>query len=532
MPAHQELASAAERPPQRAAGGVVATWVRLLVITLVGVAQAPILFRHIPADELGVWYLFFALATFVNLSDLGLPSTFQRAASYLWGRQRSGVSEQAPGVPSIYRAASLPELYASALLATAGLAMAFAAAVFPAALLYFRHALPRGSIQSHLLVPLLVFLLGVVLNAVAAIPGACLSGCGRVALDNWVRTAANLLGFGLICLLVPVHRSLNVLCAIYVIQGLTALVVSHLAINLTLGTGRWRELRLDLPLVRSMYRESFPIFVSRIGGWLTVESTLLIAGYVLGSERIADLGVLRQMVAIGASITAAIPLAVSPQVAAAHAAGDEEQVRSLYLATLRYALVVNVLWTVGLLVWGPVVIGVLVGAEHFLGYGVLVPLALGSLLELHGITHAFFVWNVGKWPFAPYVLAGGLLNLLLASLGCATHGFVGLAWGTITAQALTVWWVQAWFALQQLGVSLRSYLAGTVVRVGLYGATLAAAGVGIHWFVSTRFPLLAAAAGGIVGTTLVSGLLAWLVVLTEGDRAYFLRLLRIRPSTR
>ena len=57
--------------PKHAAGGVVATWVRLVAVTVIGLLQAPILFSKIPPAELGVWYLFFAVATFINLSDLG-----------------------------------------------------------------------------------------------------------------------------------------------------------------------------------------------------------------------------------------------------------------------------------------------------------------------------------------------------------------------------------------------------------------------------------------------------------------------------
>ena len=100
-----------------AAGGVVATWVRLGVITVIGVVQAPILFGRVPPAELGVWYLFFAVATFIGLSDLGLPATFGRAVAFLAGRETSGGGEQ---IPPLYRTVSLPELYASALASTAG----------------------------------------------------------------------------------------------------------------------------------------------------------------------------------------------------------------------------------------------------------------------------------------------------------------------------------------------------------------------------------------------------------------------------
>jgi len=178
------------REGRRAGGGVVASWVRLAAVTLVGVLQMPLLFRHLPPAELGVWYLLFAIAVFVNLSDLGLPSAFGRAVSYLWGREQ--VTGGTPAdVPGTYRSTPLPVLYASAFVATALLSVAFALVALPAALLYFGQTFTPAAVPAALIPSLLLFLGGVVLNMVAAIPGACLSGYGDVAWDSATRTATS-----------------------------------------------------------------------------------------------------------------------------------------------------------------------------------------------------------------------------------------------------------------------------------------------------------------------------------------------------
>jgi O-antigen/teichoic acid export membrane protein len=450
------------------------------------------------------------------------------------GREEPGT------VPATYRTASLPELYGSAFVATLLLAVAFAAATFPAALFYFSRTVPSAPAPGTLAPALGMFLLGAVLNMVAAIPSACLSGFGHVALDSLARTGASLVGFGLLVVLVPVYRTLDVLCAIYLVQGTVALGGSHFLLTRLRRETRMRAMRLGLPLVRSMYRESASIFVSRLGGWLTQESTLLIAGWVLGSPRIADFAFLRQVVAMGASVTTAIPMAISPHVAAAHSAGDGARVRGLYLAALRYSLVLGVLWTIGLLLWAPNVVGLLVGKEHFLGYSVLVPLAMGCLLELHATTHGFFVWNLGRWPFAPHVVAGGILSVTLASLGCAFFGFEGLAWGSMVAQAATMYWVQVAHALRQFAISFRVYLAETVAPLLGYGLALAISATAVKasmaQFLSSeagtggeaRVANAAYVLAGICATTLLAAVLAWMLILTREDRTYFLRLARLR----
>ncbi len=524
-----------DRSQKRAGGGVVATWTKLLVLSLVGVAQAPILFKHVPAAELGVWYLLFTIATFVSLSDLGLPSTFARAVSFLWGRQLAGPdTPPAAAIPDIYHRVTLAQLYASAFIGALVLSFAFTLVVIPGALLYFGAGLSGGPPTMSLVVPLATFLVGVVCNQAAAIPAACLSGFGDVPLESAVRTATALIGFTLVCLLVPARGNLVVLTVIFMAQGVVALVASHVVLSRRHPIGRLRDMRADLALIRSMLKESASFFVSRVGVWLTGESTLLIAGHFLGSHRIADFALLRQIVAAGGGLTIAIPTAVSPHVAAAFSAGNRAKVHSLSLATMRYSLIVNVLWSVGALLWAPDVLSLLVGPGHVLGYGVLVPVMVGSLLELHGATHAFLMFAFGRWPLAPYIAAAGALNIAFGWVGCATWGFAGLAWGAMAAQAVTLYWVQPMYSLRYVGVTVRSYLKNTLGPGLAYALVLVSTGYGVLTLRSVfgagsggaRFDRLAFTSTGIAVTSLCGAILAWVIVLTKDDRSYFLRLLR------
>ena len=410
----------------------------------------------------------------------------------------------------------------------------------PASLVYFGAVLPAGPLQASLVGPLLVFLAGVVLNLLAAIPGACLSGFGDVAWDAVTRSIASIVGFVLVWVLVPSHPRLGVLCAAFALQGALALLLSHLALSRRHRIGSLREVRPRAAVVRGMYRESAPLFASRIGIWLTAESTLLIGGYFMGSERIADYALLRQLVSVGVSVTVAIPNAVSPHTSAAYAAGDHAKVRSMFLATLRYGTIVSVLWTVGVLLWAPSVITLLVGAEHFPGRGVLAALALGTFLELFAGLHASFAWNTGKWPFTPFIIGGGLLNIVLASVGCASFGFAGLAWGTVIAQGTTVQWFQVLYAVRASAMGIGAYLRLLVRPAAAYTAAIVVSAAGVKLAIDRVHPPLfdlgasariAAAAwllGGVVATSAIAAVLAWSLALTRDDRSYFKRIARLR----
>lgn len=522
---------------KRVAGGVAATWIRLTIVTLTTLLQTPILFRHIPPAELGIWYLFFTIATFINLSDLGLPSSFSRAVSYIWGRNRSKFDSMPEEIPSAYHNIILGDLYVSALLAIFSMAFFFCLLVLPAALLYFSRALDITAIPSGINRPLFLFFLGVVFNLAASIPNVAISGMGDVSWDNGLRTFVSMIGFALVMIAVPVYKNLEILSAIYLFQGVLALTLGHLTLC------RRHRLRIFSPgrvvrgAVTTMYRESVPVFVSRMGLWLIMETNLLIAGYYLGADKVADFAVLRQIVSLGMSVTTAIPMAVSPHVSAAHSTGETVKVRELYLAALRFSLITNLIWSAGLLLWTPEVMTLWLGKSHFLGYRVLIPVVIASFLELHAATHGFFSWSIGKWPFAPSSVIGGILNVLLASGGCFLFGYEGLAWGTLLAQATTNCWYIVWYTMRQIGVSFTDYSRNLLLPGGFYLIALFAVGTTIRRLLSAFLPLGGGnqksagylfTASGILLTAITAAGIAWFMMLRKNDRDYFISLTR-RP---
>ncbi len=521
----------------RVFAGVVASWVRFGVITLVGLLQTPILFRHLPLPELGVWYLFFTVATFINLSDLGLPSAFGRAVSYVWGRSRAeGTAPPVAGSPYYY-SVSVQDLYRSALAATFVLGTAVALAGYPVARLYLSGIAGTPWLLEKLTAALTLFLAGVVLNLSAAIPNACLSGYGDVGWDNAIRSVANVFGFLLLVLLVPVYKDIRVLSAIYLAQGAFALLAGHWVLARRHRVSFRGGGRVQPAAVRGMYREAAPIFVTRLGVWMVAESTLLIAGYFLGPAMVPDFAILRQIVTMGMTVATAIPIALAPYAAAAHAAADAARVDFIYRKALRYAMIVTVLWTVGLLYWTPPVLDLWVGKGHFLGYGVLVPVVLACFLELHGSIHGFFVWSAGKWPFAPVAVLTGALNVLLAGLGCSRFAYEGLVWGSFLAQAAVGYWYSAYYALALLGLAARRYVREIVKPTALFLVVLLAAGAAVQFALRwgmTRlgyppqagWSLLGYTVCGILATCALAVCWAWRLVLDADDRIDVRRLIK------
>lgn len=522
---------------ERAFAGVVASWVRFGVISLVGLLQTPILFRHLPLAELGVWYLFFTIATFINLSDLGLPSAFGRAVSYIWGRGGATPADPPPADSPYYHNITVSDLYRSALAATLLLGTAVALAGYPIARFYLFGISKEPAVLEKLAAALAIFLAGVVLNLSAAIPNACLSGYGDVGWDNAIRAAANVFGFLLLLWLVPIYKDIRVLSLIYLAQGVFAFLAGHYALSRLRRVSFRAGGRICLPAVFGMYREAAPVFVTRLGVWMVAESTLLLAGYFLGAARVPDFAILRQIVTMGMTVATAIPIALSPYSAAAHAAMDASRVSLIYRKALRYSMVVTVLWTVGLLLWTQPVMDLWVGKGHFLGYGVLVPVVLACLLDSHGSTHGFFVWSAGKWPFAPIAIVSGVLNVLFAGAGCSRYGYEGLVWGSLLSQGVLVYWYSVYYALKLLGLAWSRYYREIVRPAAIFLVVLLAAGVAVkellQWgMAGLGYPpgagwnLLGYTVAGVLSTCAVAACCAWWTVLEADDRADIFRLLK------
>jgi O-antigen/teichoic acid export membrane protein len=422
----------------------------------------------------------------------------------------------------------LNDLYLSAIAASLVMAVAVAVAGFPFAYFYLSSVTVDKALMGRATWALLFFLGGVIGNLLAAIPNACLSGVGDVGWDNLSRTVMQLIGFLLIVLLLPFFPDIRLLSLIFLAQGIISFAGGH-----TILTWRHRlppllHGKINVSVVKRMYSESFPVLVTRLGVWLILESSLMIAGYVMGAGKVPDFAALRQVVMMGMSIPSSIPIALAPYAAAAYSEGDHQKVRYYYRKAVRSSLLLAALWAAGLLVWGPKVMDLWLGEGHFVGYAVLIPMVLACFLELHHNAHCFFVWSAGRWPFMKPALIAGFLNIVLAYCGCRYYGFAGLAWGTMVAQLLTNNWYGVYYTLRHLGAVVSDYILRLFLPVIGFLALLIAGGTGIRLGIERVLPVAGLAgvsrkmlflevATGVALTVVMAALLGWFA-LSEEDR--------------
>jgi len=386
------------------------------------------------------------------LWDMGLGTTFARSMAYFRGARKGGAwspSARPKGLPQdMLRTVSVSYWFLAAVLY--GAALLGGRAYFGQ--LEFVTTPFRTIWQAWA-----IYAFGCALNIAAVAPFHCLNGMGDVGIEQSLRTLFNLLALVANVILLVSGAGIVALSVVFVARGLGARAAAWAILK---RRHRWLfidEGRVSFACLRSMWRDCVRIFVTHLGAFLILQTPGLVIARFLGPERVPDFLSLWMVVQLGMMGSMAVGQAVTPHAAAAYAAGERERLLRLHRNAARLSLFLMSLWSTGVLIWAREGMTLWVGTGHFLGYGVLGPMLVTGVLEVHHNVNANFVWSAGRWPFAPWAVAAGLLNLGLGIWWVQTAGEPGMARATCVAQLLTNNWFAVYYALRRLEVPVGQY---------------------------------------------------------------------------
>ncbi len=436
---------------RRILAGISFSWLRFVLSFLVVFFQTPLYFKHLPKESVGIWFLFFSIASFLQMSDFGLPSAMSRAIAYIKNENKKSEQQEV----LFYTNYSVTDIFKSSFISFFIVSLVVTSGGCSIALLL--NSKFDALLSDEVSIAFTLFLIGVFFNMIANVPNACLSGLGDVGIDNLSRIIVQLLGFSLVCFILPIRPLLSTLSCIYLIQSTFSICLSYWFLKKRHNKIFERKGNFDIYIVKRLYKESFPLFVNQVGGWLTNQSGIWIATFILGASVIADYSILIQLAFYGLGISMAIPTAVNPYAISAFSSEGVKGVYKYFYLTLKGSTFIVGFWIIVLINWGNVILEVWIGKGHFLGYAVLTPILINLFLEMqHGINGGF-VWNTGKWPFVSTTVLAGILNVLFGIFGCYNYGFIGLAIGTMLAKLLTLNWYVVSYALNRLQIHIMPY---------------------------------------------------------------------------
>jgi O-antigen/teichoic acid export membrane protein len=478
-----------------AAGGILfgisATWVQTGAALLINLVQVPLLYRYLPRDAMGAWMIFASIGLFLLLWDLGLGVTFARSMAYARGRRQ--------GEPPAARDA---DTCPADLLRTVSLTYwALAAALFLMALgagwIYLGHLKFDVTPFQTVWLAWVVYAFGCAVNLGAATPFHCLNGLGDVGIEQLLGTVCNLLALAANIIVLVSGAGIVALSLVFVARGFVARAAAWIILKRRHTWLFERTGRFSLSRLKPLSGDSLRILVTRLGAFLVLQTPGLIIAQLMGPRRVPDFVATWMIVQLGMTAGMAVGQAVTPNAAAAHAAGDPACLLRLHRNACTAALFLMSLWCLGYLLWAREGMTLWLGPGHFLGYGVLVPMLITGTLEVHHSINANFVWSLGRWPFAPWALVAGALNLGLGIwwVSCFARGEAGMAWATCAAQALTNNWFVVYDALRRLNVPVKRYAREVLAPVS--GIILASAAVALA--VKTGLPRVLDLAGAFRG---------------------------------
>jgi O-antigen/teichoic acid export membrane protein len=503
---------------KRIAFGATASWFSRGVTILLGLVLLPVLFRHLPKEELGVWMLLGQSWAALGIFDLGFGTTLTRRIAFAKGK--SGSDPSVALTDETLR--EIADLVATGKIVYRALCV-FAFITSMIAGFFYLRTLHLGSMPlSMVWLAWGVLCLSQALGVWANVWNCVLLGVGYVGWDAVLGSIAS---------------ALTLLAQIIVAccgGGLVALAVAAAVGALTqrflmLGFARSRRPEIfsiqgqwKPALVKSMVPLALRAWLMVLGGVLVFQTDQF---FIAKMKGVGDIPAYRAAFVILVNLNMlAVTVAGASAVFISHLwqAGEQDEVRRLALRNLRLALLVMCIGSAFVLATGPQLFDWWLGPGHFIGYPILAVFCLSQLLEVQAYVISTISRATEDEAFAWSGLAGGVVKLFLSWFLLKKYGLFGLAISSLLAMGLTNHWYMVYRGLKRLGIPLTGYVLKNVgVLMGIFLAMFAVLiffhRLGAEW--SMTLSLLV---GGVL-SSIGLGAVLWWWVFNRSERDSILR---------
>jgi O-antigen/teichoic acid export membrane protein len=505
--------------------GISATWIRMVTAIVVNFIQLPLLYHYLHRELIGIYLIFSSLGTFLLLWDMGLGITFARSMSYFRGSGFSKVQ-----MPEDNASNASPEaMIKTVTVAYCLLALALYLLALLTGRIYFCSLKLSIVSFSAVWVSWCLYALGCALNLGAATPLQCLNGLGDVGIEQIIQALANLISLIAVSVGLAVGGELITLGAIFLMRGAVVWIAAWIILRQRHGELFIQKGHFSFACLKLIRGDSARMFITRVGAFLIMQIPGLVIAQRLSPSRVSDFMAMWMIVQLGMAGSLAIGQSMIPHLAAAYLASDMSRIKRFYFCGVRTSLAMIGLWSIGYYVWAREGFALWLGQGHFLGFLILIPMLITCVLEVHHAISANVVWASGRWPFAPWAIASGLLNLTLGVWWVSVVGEMGMALATCIAQLLTNNWLIVLYALRLLKIPVQTYIRETILPVaGVLAGAAAIAVTAKSGFASlgnlpgsirgVPMSVVVSFMGGISVTILASFYLSWKLLIDYQTR--------------
>lgn len=368
-----------------------------------GLLLLPVALHYLNSNELGVWYVFIALAGLAQLLEFGFQPTIARQTAYVYAGAKNLA---ATGLP-VNRAeeVNLPlllELLAAARKVYRFVALGAIFVLFGIGSIYL-YTLSSSQFNSvEILLPWLVYATGSILNFYYGYYNGLLQGRGEQTAANKLMTASR--GF-MVLISVPLLISGLGLMGLALANVASAAVSRVLAVRAFYNASRPETRYLQshhtksAPLTSLLWHSAWRLGIVQLGAFMILRANQFIASSFLGLPVAASYGLTLQLLGLLSTMASMLATLQMPRMNALQAKEDKEELRTLYASSLLGSWIVYVIGSFILLFIGLPILQYLKSNTLLIPMPWLIVMMIIMLLEMNHAISAAYITTLNKVPF-------------------------------------------------------------------------------------------------------------------------------------
>jgi O-antigen/teichoic acid export membrane protein len=507
--------------------GAVANWFSRGLTIVLGLVLMPVLFGHLPKEELGVWLLLGQSWAALGILDLGFGVTLTRRIALTKGK--SGGDPDTPLTEETLR--EIADLTESGRRIYQVMSAGVFVVAWLAGFFYLRNLSLHDVSHTTVWIAWTILCASQACVVWAAVWTCLLQGVGYVGWDAIIASF--------------------VAAATLIAQIIGVVSGGRLIVLATIATG---GALLQRALIRWMARRRRPELFSLRGrwnpevlrgmpglafrAWLTAVGMVLVFNtdqfFIAGLQGAAAIPAYRAAYLIILNLNmVAVSFGAASAVFVSHLWQAQEltALHHLVQRNVRLGLSIILCGSACVLSLGPRLFDVWIGPGKFIGYPVLIVFIASLTLETQNFIVVTSSRATEDEAFAGSTMLAGILKLLLSWALMFRFGLLGIATGTLLSGLVTNDWYMVSRGLGRLRMSLREHIKGVVMpSITLFAVTLLCNLIVVNLGRSNTAivqVLLAVIVSGIVFT-----LGSWLLVLSKSERDRLLTVVGFSRATR
>ena len=417
-----------------------------------GIIIIPVAIKYLTAEDMGLWYLFIAIAGLAQLLEFGLQPTISRMTSYIYSGAKELRAEGLPDKGDLLNPQLLFDLIYAAKKMYRYVSIGAALILIIIGTLYLK---TFDEFQSEQFWAWLIFSMSSIINFYFTYFNGLMTGRGDQK-ELYRVTAIS----KLIMLLLAVPLLMNQIGLLSMaISTFVSMIVARVLLYRAFYTSSREEIQkiknitiISFNYTKTLWLSAWKLGTTSLGSFLILRANMFIASSFLGLKVAASYGLTVQVISILSTVSAMIFSLNLPKLNALQSIGDKVGLKSLFKRSL---IITHLLYFIGaicLIFIGIPLITLISSNTQLVGFSTLLLMLVMYQLELNHSMCATYLTTLNKVPFMYAALfSGGVIvfsGLMLSNF--TAIGILGLVLSQFLIQLMFNNWYWPMVAYRDL----------------------------------------------------------------------------------